>query len=113
MDQLREQKLLSSKTFDEDMVRLGKALINQFYILLKTARLHDSSNIAWDQPLENFMRTIQELVQLKQELPLKLSGDYLFLGDLKLKMDIEGFTSFNSITEEMKKREVGSILFKR
>jgi HD-GYP domain-containing protein (c-di-GMP phosphodiesterase class II) len=114
MNQVKvEQKLLSSKTFDEDVARLGKALVNQFYILLRTARLHDSGNIAWDQPLENFIKTIQELVQLKQELPLRLSGDYLFLDDLKLKMDIEGFTSFNSVTEEMKRREVGSILFKR
>jgi HD-GYP domain-containing protein (c-di-GMP phosphodiesterase class II) len=107
------QKLLSSKNFDEDVVRLGKALVNQFHILLKTRRLHDSGNVAWDQPIENFMKTIQELVQLKQELPLRLGGDYLFLGDLKLKMDIEGFTSFISVIDEMKKREVGSILFKR
>ena len=107
------QKLFSSKSFDEDVAHLGKALVNQFYILLRTARLHDSGNVAWDQPLENFMKTIQELVQLKQELPLRLSGDYLFLGDLKLKMDIEGFTSFTSVIDEMKKREVGSILFKR
>src|SRR6185295_297610 len=114
MDQGRvEQKLLSSKTFDEDLAHLGKALVNQFYILLKTARLHDSGNVAWDQPLENFMKTIQELVQHKQEVPLRLSGDYLFWGDLKLKMDIEGFTSFSAVTEEMKKRKVGSILFKR
>ncbi len=107
------QKLLSSKSFDEDVAHLGKTLVNQFYILLKTARLHDSGNVAWDQPIENFMKTIQELVQLKQELPLRLGGDYLFLGDLKLKMDIEGFTSFTSVIDEMKKREVGSILFRR
>jgi HD-GYP domain-containing protein (c-di-GMP phosphodiesterase class II) len=107
------QKLLSSKTVDEELAYLGKALVNQFYILLKTARLHDSSNVAWDQPLENFMKTVQELVQPRQELPLKLKGDYLFLGDSKLKMDIEGFTSFSSVIDEMKKREVGSILFKR
>jgi len=107
------QKLFYSRSFDEDVAYLGKALVNQFYILLRTARLHDSSNVAWDQPMENFMKTIQELVQIKQELPLRLSGDYLFLGDVKLKMDIEGFTSFTSVIDEMKKREVGSILFRR
>jgi len=107
------EKLLSSKSFDEDVARLGKALVNQFYILLRTARLHDTGNVAWDQPLENFIRTVQELVQLKQELPLRLGGDYLFLDDFKLKMDIEGFTSFTSVIDEMKKREVGSVLFKR
>lgn len=107
------QKLFSSKSFDEDVAHLGKVLVNQFYILLKTARLHDSGNVAWDQPIENFMKTIQELVQLKQESPLRLGGDHLFLGDLKLKMDIEGFTSFTSVIDEMKKREVGSILFRR
>jgi len=106
------QKLLPSQSFDEDVARLGKALVNQFYILLKTSKLYDASNVAWDQPLENFIRTIQELTRFKQELPLRLGGDYLFLGDLKLRMDMEGFTSFTSVIDEMKKREVGSILFR-
>jgi HD-GYP domain-containing protein (c-di-GMP phosphodiesterase class II) len=114
MDQEKmSQKLLSSQSFDEDAARLGKALVNQFYILLKTARLHDSSNVAWDQPMENFMKTVQELSQLKQDLSLRLVGDNLFLGDFKLKMDIDGFTSFSSVIDEMKKREVGNILFGR
>ena len=43
---------------------------------------------------------------------LSLKGDYLYFEDTRLKQDIEGFVSFNYLITELKKREIGSIIFK-
>lgn len=107
------QRLKSSLVFNEDAAKLGRVLTNQFCVLMKTAQIHDISNVAFDQPAENFMKTFEEMVRLGIDISLNLRGDYLYMGETKLKMDIDSFISFTSITEEMKKREVGGITFKK
>lgn len=106
------QRLKSSLPFNEDAAKLGKNLANQFCVLMKTAQIHDMSNVAFDQPSENFMKTFEEMVRSGIDISLNLRGDYLYMGETKLKMDIDSFISFTSITEEMKKRGVGGITFK-
>lgn len=107
-----QQRLKSSSIFNEDTSRLGKNLANQFYILMKTAQIHDISNVAFDQPAENFMKTLEEMSRLGSDIALQLKGDYLYMGETKLKMDIDSFTSFTAVIDEMKKRGVGGITFK-
>ncbi|MEK7279024.1 MAG: hypothetical protein AAB090_00060, partial [Nitrospirota bacterium] len=95
------QRLKSSLVFNEDAAKLGRILANQFCVLMKTAQIHDISNVAFDQPAENFMKTFEEMVRSGIDISLNIKGDYLYMGETKLKMDIDSFISFTSITEEM------------
>ncbi|MFQ5580865.1 MAG: HD-GYP domain-containing protein [Nitrospiria bacterium] len=101
----------SPKSYDEESAELGKNLVNQIAILIKTTQIHDSSNIALQQPTQNLFQTLNELFLSDPEVVLNLEGDYLFLGDTKLKVDIDGFNNLMLVNEEMKKRTVGSIIF--
>lgn len=107
------RQLLSSHGFDEDVAKKGKGLINQFYILMKTAQIHDATNVAVEAPMENAVKILKELWQWTEEIHLRLEGDYFFLGDTKLKMDIEGFISFTSLIEVFKQFQIGGILFRK
>jgi len=107
------RRLLSSQGFDEDMAKEGKALVNQFYILMKTAQIHESTNIALEAPSENVLRTLKALWQWSDDVHLRLEGDYLFLDELKLRMDIDGFISFTSLIEVLKQLQIGGILIKQ
>ncbi|MEO2054075.1 MAG: HD-GYP domain-containing protein [Nitrospira sp.] len=99
------------KSYDEESADLGKNLVNQLAILIKTTQLHDSSNIALQQPTQNLFQTLNDLFLSDPDVVLNLEGDYLFLGDTKLKVDIDGFNNLMLVNEEMKKRKVGSIIF--
>lgn len=101
------------RSYDEERVQLGKQIVNQFAILIKTSQIHDSANVALQQPTENFYKTLEDLFVDDPEVTLSLEGDSLFLGDMKLKLDIDIFTNFMLVNEELKKREVGSIVFSR
>ncbi|MBI3805738.1 MAG: HD-GYP domain-containing protein [Nitrospirae bacterium] len=101
------------RTYDEERAQLGKHLINQLAILIKTSQIHDAGNIALKQPAENFCKTLDDLFVDDPEVSLNLEGDTLYLGDMKLKLDIDVFTNFMLISEEMKKREVGGMVFSR
>jgi HD-GYP domain-containing protein (c-di-GMP phosphodiesterase class II) len=102
---------LKKTSFSEPQTKLGKNLVNQLAILIKTAHIHEATNVAMVQPTERLINTIKELTQAEGEVSLRLEGDYLFLDEMKLKMDIEGFVSFMFIIDEFKKREIGAITF--
>lgn len=101
----------SPKGYDEESAELGKHLVNQFAILIKTTHIHDSGNIALQRPTRNIYQTLSELFLTAPDVMLNLEGDYLFLGDTKLKVDIDGFDNLMLVNEEMKKRKVGSLIF--
>ncbi|HUK57241.1 MAG TPA: HD domain-containing phosphohydrolase [Nitrospiria bacterium] len=113
IEPLANRQFLSSRGFDEEMAKKGKELVNQFYILMKTAQIHEPTNVAMEAPIENVLRTLRALWQWSDDAYLRLEGDYLFLDELKLKMDIDGFTSFASLIESLKQLRIGGILFKR
>ena len=106
-------EIASLRDYDEGRALLGKQLVNQFAILIKTLRVHDQSNVALIQPTENLLKTLNTLLLSDSEVSLNLEGDFLFLGDVKLKMDIDSFTNLMFMVDEMKKRKVGSIIFSR
>ena len=100
-------------SYDEARAELGKKLVNQLSILIKTAQIHGMGNLAFDQPVEKFHQTLSTIFKGDPEAALTLEGDALFLGETKLKIDIDGFSSLMFVIEEMKKREIGSIAFSR
>ena len=99
----------SNDTQEDLSYRLGKTLIHQINILLKTAQIHDPRNGVWEQPINNIFNVIEELFRMGQEASLVIERDCLYLGETKLKMDIECFGSFMTVMEEMRKRQVGTI----
>jgi len=102
-----------ARGYDEESAQIGKQLVNQLAILFKTTQIHDLSNVALQQPADNLYKTLSHLFSGDPEVALNLEGDFLYLGEIKLKIDIDGFNNLMLITDEMKKRRVGSILFSR
>lgn len=98
--------------FDEEMVKRGKELVNQFHILMRTGQIHDPSNVAVDTAVDNVVKTLRDLGRWKDEVYLRLQGDSLFLDELKLKMDIDGFLSLTSILDVFRQLQIGGVIFK-
>lgn len=96
---------------DEEAVRLGRELVTQLSVLLKTAQIHDASNVAMVNPSENLAAVLRQLWRWNEAVHLHLVGDYLFLDDLRLRMDLERFTIFNQVIEELKRVQIGGITF--
>jgi HD-GYP domain-containing protein (c-di-GMP phosphodiesterase class II) len=101
----------SASTIDERAARQGKLLVHHLHILIKTAQIHEPTNVAVDRPLADVMGMFKGAGGT-EEAHLRLRGDHLYCGETRLKMDIEGFHSLLWLIEEMQKREIGSILFK-
>jgi HD-GYP domain-containing protein (c-di-GMP phosphodiesterase class II) len=98
---------------DQELLQLGKALVNQFSILLRTALIHDVRNVAFEQPFEQFQRTLAGLQQQMGDVTLRVDRDALFIGEMKLKMDIDTYANFTHVMEELKNHQVGMVIFQQ
>ena len=96
---------------EKEMIRLGKILVTQFFVLLKTAQNYNEGHAALAAPLANIVKVIEEIHRRNEEAALRISRGYLLLGELRLKADAAGFEAFKFLMTEMKKYMIGGISF--
>ena len=77
----------------ENYSRIGKNIVNQFYIILKTAQVHDPNNVAFVHTMENLIKTLSPILKKGEDVMLSLKSDYLYFEDTRLKQDIEDLSA--------------------
>lgn len=91
--------------------KLGKDLLYNLFVLLKTVKNYDYGHSALNIPISRLVDTIKALKEHKEDTSLSLKGGYLFLGEQRLKPDKSAIEPFNFATSEMKRHFIGSINF--
>ena len=102
---------MSSLRVNDELVRLGKYLVSQLFILFKTSQNYSEGHGALDPPVANVIRVVREIQRKNEEAALRVKGNYLYLGDLRLKPDATGYHTFNFVMEEMTRHGIGGICF--
>ncbi|GAW68063.1 cyclic diguanylate phosphodiesterase [Geoanaerobacter pelophilus] len=98
-------------SLNNEMARLGKALVLQFFILLKTSSNYSEGHAALDLPLANLLKVLREITRRNEDASLRLRGGHLYLGELRLKPDIANFEAPRHVIEEMKRHLLGRLSF--
>jgi HD-GYP domain-containing protein (c-di-GMP phosphodiesterase class II) len=101
----------ASKGFEEEASRLGRDMVTQLYVLIRNAQIHDPGNVALNAPTENLMQTLKRLWKFYEKIDLHLVGDYLYMDEIRLRMDIERLVSFTGVIEELKRIQIGGLVF--
>jgi HD-GYP domain-containing protein (c-di-GMP phosphodiesterase class II) len=96
---------------DREMIRIGKTLVAQLFVLLKTAQNYNEGHTAINTPVANILQATREIHRRNEEASIRIQGGYLLLGELRLKPDSAGFDAFMFIMGEMKRYFIGSINF--
>ncbi|MFZ5861939.1 MAG: HD-GYP domain-containing protein [Nitrospirota bacterium] len=96
---------------DENLHRIGKRLVYQVHILLKTAHIHLAGNVALSQSADRLVKTVVEVHDWRAEPVLRQDGDHVYLDDIRLKVDLEGYIGFSEVIAAMQARGVGSVRF--
>ena len=102
---------MKDRLFEEKRGSLGKELTNSLHKLFKTAIIHDPNNVAINSALEKTLESMKPLLNDGDSFSLRLVQEYLFIDDVKIKVDIENFLASMFLIEEMKKRGIGSVTF--
>ncbi|HEY5512806.1 MAG TPA: HD domain-containing phosphohydrolase [Geomonas sp.] len=103
---------ISSERMNDEMVRFGKALVAQLFVLFKTSLNYSEGHAALDAPVANVVKVVQEIQRRNEEASLRVKGRYLYLGELRLKPDSASYHVFRFVMGEMKRHLIGGICFK-
>ncbi len=95
---------------DQELQLLAGQLVTQLHILLKTARVHDRTNAALNQSVDS-LQTLVKTLGHDGPVVLRLQNDFLFLGDMYLKMSTQQFALFMEFIDSLNARSIGSISF--
>lgn len=95
----------------DELARLGKALVAQLFVLLKTSLNYSEGHAALDAPVANVLKVVREIFATKEEATLRVRSGHLYLAEVRLKQDAAGFEAGRVVMEEMKRHLVGGISF--
>ncbi len=95
---------------DQQILWLGSQCVTHLYTLMKTARIHDRTNAALNQPVEAILTIVRTLAQDKPVV-LRLQNDFLFLGEMHLKMNTQQIAIFSGFMDSLNAWRIGAIVF--
>lgn len=102
---------LDRERFNSEMARLGKALVGQLFILLKTSQNYSEGHAALNLPVGNVLKVVYEITRRNEEASLGLRSGHLYLGELRLKPSTSNFEAPRFVLEEMRRHLLGQITF--
>ncbi|HJV36942.1 HD-GYP domain-containing protein [Geomonas sp.] len=94
-----------------DMVKLGKALLYQFFVLYKTSFNYQEGHQAIEAPVARVLEALREIHGRREEASLLIRGNHLYLGEYRLKPDPATFEATRFVSGEMRRRRIGRISF--
>jgi HD-GYP domain-containing protein (c-di-GMP phosphodiesterase class II) len=87
---------------------LGRALVTSLYASFQNLKLYPLENATVQNALEEMNRIARRIIEREGALDLKLVGDFLFLNDARLRLDLSDYVAFSFVGSAMHRHEVGS-----
>ena len=88
---------------------IGQLFVPILAKILKLTQIYERHNRVIVTPLEELLETMAELSRLEGRWELSLSREYLYINEIRLRVDISLFVSYHYIQDEFRKRGLGSI----
>lgn len=89
----------------------GRNLAIQLCVLLRTARVHDVGNIAFQGPLTNFIETVAQMFTADGPFKILSVGDFLYVNHHRLRVDASSYPSYQYLNDELRNRGLGGFSF--
>lgn len=91
---------------------VGKDVVNQISVILRTAQIHDPGNIAVSSLIDKLSSIINSLVASERTVALELRGDFFYINDARIRYTLEYLLNFDYLAREFKKRGLGGLVFR-
>jgi HD-GYP domain-containing protein (c-di-GMP phosphodiesterase class II) len=93
--------------------RAGKGLILAFHAALKAIRLYPLENAAVQNAAEELTTLTRELVEREHELEMRVSGEFVFINTIRLRLDLDNYASFSHLLSVFRAAGIGSLHLQR
>lgn len=96
---------------DESYIRrAGRQLIFNMYGALRAVKLYPVENAAVQKALAELTAQSKELIGGEGELELRMSGEFIFVNQTRLRLDLDNFASFSHLLALFRATGIGSVI---
>ncbi len=88
---------------------LGRSLVTAFYATSQSLKLYPLENATVQNSLEEMHRIARRIVEREGTLELQLIGDFLFLNDARLRLDLTHYMAFSFVAGSLGRHEIGGV----
>ena len=100
------------ETIADKVLKYGKSLITNFYILVKITKIYDSMNETILNVAKRLLNDIEHLLSDTGEITIKIIEGSFYIEGIRIKASVSDIESFISLAEELKKRSIGIFDFR-
>jgi hypothetical protein len=94
---------------DAQVRRAGRQLIFALYGALRAVKLYPVENAAVQKALTDVAAQARGLIELAGELELRMSGEFIFVNETRLRLDLDNFASFSHLLSLFRGAGIGDI----
>ncbi len=85
----------------------GRQFLVAFYAALRTLKLYPLENEQTQKSLDELTSSAASLIAVENELEVRIAGEFLFVNETRLRLDLENFASFSHVINTMRAADVG------
>ncbi|MGH7444029.1 MAG: HD-GYP domain-containing protein [Longimicrobiales bacterium] len=100
------QTLVQSETV---LQPLGRALVTSFYAATQALRMYPLENATVQNTVGEGARIVQRVLEREGVVELRLVGDFMFLNDARLRLDLSDYAAFAQFAGMLRRHGVGQI----
>ena len=87
----------------------GRKILTAFYGALRALKLYPVENSAVQQALAELHALVDEVVKVDGGAELRVVGDFFFLNETRLRLDITNFSTFGSFARSLSDHGIGAL----
>lgn len=87
----------------------GRKILTAFYGALRALKLYPVENDAVQRALEELHGLMVSLAEWEGGVELRIVGDFFFLNDTRLRLDVTNFSTFGSFAQGLAQHGIGSL----
>ncbi len=98
----------SRPTGDEGHLRsAGRGLLITLHTALRALKLYPVENATVQKALDELQGAAIGILSTEQEIELRLSGDFLFLNGVRLRLELDNFAAFSGVLSMLRAFDIG------
>jgi HD-GYP domain-containing protein (c-di-GMP phosphodiesterase class II) len=93
---------------DEAFIRTsGRGILLTLHSALRALKLYPVENATTQKSLDELQSATTALLLVEQEIEIRLSGDFMFLNSVRLRLELDNFAAFSGVLSMLRVFDVG------
>lgn len=98
---------------ERELQREGRELLFALHAAVRALRLYPLENQAVQNAVAELERVAGEILEREDEVSVRYVGDFFFVNDLRLRMDLASFATFGALGRTLARHEIGEVAILR